>query len=207
MGRARDLANILSSSGNVALDSEMGLSLITPTSIATTGGSATSSISSTGAVSFTSASAISLNDVFSATYDNYKIILDANASNTSSGFSFRLRVSGSDDTNSVYGRQLFFGDGTSVIAARSSVTTSCALADFNSTDREMYHIELINPNKVAPTGYDFTFTRRYNNSSNQGKYFVTGGHTNSTSFTGFTFFVGGAGITFAGTISIYGYKK
>lgn len=62
MGRARDIANVLSSSTNIALDSELGLSLITPTSVATSGGSST--ISATGAVSFTSASAISLNGCF-----------------------------------------------------------------------------------------------------------------------------------------------
>ena len=207
MGRARDIANVLSSSTNIALDSELGLSLITPTSITATGGSATSSISSTGTVSFTSASAISLNDVFSSTYDNYRIIFEGNASNTSSGFNFRLRVGGSDDTNSVYGRQLLFADGSSVVASRAAAANTCALADFNGTDREMYHIELVNPNKVAPTGYDFNFTRRYNNSSSQSKLFISGGHTNSTSFTGFTFYVGGAGITFAGTISVYGYRK
>jgi len=33
MGRARDIANVLSSSTNIALDSELGLSLITPKTI------------------------------------------------------------------------------------------------------------------------------------------------------------------------------
>ena len=73
MGRARDIANVLSSSTNIALDSELGLSLITPTSVAVTGGSA--SISSSGVVSFSAASLVSLNDIFSATYTNYRITL------------------------------------------------------------------------------------------------------------------------------------
>ena len=104
MGRARDLANILSSSGNVALDSELGLSLITPTSIATTGGSATSSISSTGAVSFTSASAISLNGVFSSAYENYKIVINITGVSTQMDILMRLNNNGTDNTSGIYSR-------------------------------------------------------------------------------------------------------
>lgn len=96
MGRARDLANILSSSGSVALDSELGISLITPTSIANTGG--TSSISTTGAVTFTSASAISLNGIFSSTYRNYRAIVNFSGS-TAGTLGLRFRTSGTDNTN------------------------------------------------------------------------------------------------------------
>ena len=96
MGRARDIANVLSSSTNIALDSELGLSLITPTSIANTGG--TSSISATGAVTFTSASAISLNGVFSSTYRNYRAIVNFSGS-TAGTLGLRFRTSGTDNTN------------------------------------------------------------------------------------------------------------
>ena len=157
--------------------------------------------------SFSAVASQSINDVFSATYDNYRIIFEGNASNTTTGFNFRLRVGGSDDTNSVYGKQSLNVDGSSASAARSAAANTLALADLISTDKDFYHIELINPNKVAPTGYDFSFTRRYNNSSNIAKLFIAGGHTNSTLFDGFTFYVGGVGITFAGTISVYGYNK
>ena len=102
MGRARDIANVLSSSTNIALDSELGLSLITPTSITATGGSATSSISSTGTVSFTSASAISLNGVFSATYENYRVIFKGSLTTGSQDLKLRLRSSGSDNSTSNY---------------------------------------------------------------------------------------------------------
>jgi hypothetical protein len=64
----------LASTGAVAVNGAMtgaGLDLITPTSIAYSGGSA--SVSG-GAVTFSAASTVSVNNCFSSTYDNYRIV-------------------------------------------------------------------------------------------------------------------------------------
>ena len=99
MGRARDIANVLSSSTNIALDSELGLSLITPTSITATGGSGSIL---TNAVSFTSASAISLNGCFSSTYENYRVMFQVSGTSANSNISFRMRSSGTDESGNNY---------------------------------------------------------------------------------------------------------
>ena len=196
MGRARDLANILSSSGNVALDSELGLSLITPTSIATTGGSATSSISSTGAVSFTSASAISLNDVFSATYDNYKIIFIVETSSTDSNIQIRLRASGSDNSTSVY---------NSATSTTSSLNQTSWSLNPTTTLQKFYSFELYYP-KAAKNTYIKNVTGMFESG---GAYVAAseyvGYFRNTTSFDAISF-ISSTGII-TGTISIYGYKK
>ena len=121
MGRARDISKVFSTGTALATDTEVsttyqtkaaaGLTLLTPTSIVATGGSATSSISSTGTVSFTSASTISLNDVFSTTYDNYRIIFRSTTSTTGQ-IKLRLRVSGSDNTTSNYSDVTFLVNNT-----------------------------------------------------------------------------------------------
>lgn len=84
MGRARDLANILSSSGSVALDSELALVLINTTT-------------------FSGVTSVSIDNIFSSTYNNYKVLASFESfSGTDNVFNMRLRTSGSDNTTSNY---------------------------------------------------------------------------------------------------------
>jgi hypothetical protein len=204
MGRARDLANILSSSGNVALDSEMGLSLITPTSIATTGGSG--SISSSGGVSFTSASAISLNDVFSATYTNYRILIDTDASEADAGLQMRLRVSGTDNTSSNYrfGTGYLTTSGAATFSGQNSagLATSWRVLAVGSAGRAIACHDIFNPFSTEETGFVGGW---FQISTNGFSHFGSGNMSVTTSYTGFTLFPTAGTIT--GTVSVYGYNK
>ena len=201
MGRARDLANILSSGGNVALDSELGLSLITPTSIANTGGSA--SISSTGAVSFTSASAVSLNDVFSATYDNY--FLTGNLSTTGGDALLRWRVGGVDTSTSNYNYGLFrkdFGSATFTGNDAQSTTNTLTFGAVNpGTSISGFWRNINNPfasQRTTSIGHTI--------SSSGYAYYDSHLFPATTSFTGFTLFCSST-FTMTGTVSVYGYRK
>jgi hypothetical protein len=201
MGRARDLANILSSSGNVALDSELGLSLITPTSIAATGGSA--SISSTGAVSFTSASAISLNNAFSATYDNYRILWKGIASATV-GVKLRLRAAGTDVTSGNYFYEELVANGTSVSSSRASTQTGVALGAMSNNFKHFIQTELASPFLAEETVYESK--SMYNNTTTTHLLYVLGGFISTTaSADGFTLYPDSG--TMTGTIQVYGYRK
>ena len=203
MGRARDLANILSSSGNVALDSELGLSLITPTSVATTGGS--NSISTTGAVSFASASAVSLNDVFSATYTSYRLIFNLQLS-AASYIGTRLRVSGTDNSSSQYiysGPTLTSGNGVEN-SYSNGLTTSFNEMVRVTVDTTGGIFDLLDP--FATKNTIITGQSIWNRSTtliNAVTYF--GVLKNDISYTGFTFFPTTG--TMTGTISVYGYRK
>jgi hypothetical protein len=200
MGRARDLANILSSSGNVALDSELALSLITPTSIAATGGSAT--ISTTGAVSFTSASAISLNDVFSATYLNYKILITYTSA---PGVATRLRwrVAGSDNSGTDYNYTVFrsnmFDGTTSSWTQTADGNTFHNIGETSSGEASASNIDVFQPFATAKTTYVQSSVRL-------GSFYGGAGYFNATtSFTGFSI-VPSSG-TMTGTLSVYGYRN
>jgi hypothetical protein len=200
MGRARDLANILSSSGNVALDSELGLSLITPTSIAATGGSG--SISATGAVSFTSASAINFNGCFSSTYDNYLVKLDYTAS-ASNGMYLRLRASGTDANGTDYFRQMVTGDGTTASGNRESSSTYYNFG-YSNTGRSSATLEINSPFIARPTTGNVMFNEQ-TNSSGVATRSSSWGHNVSTAYDGMTIYPNTGTLT--GSIRVYGYKN
>jgi hypothetical protein len=199
MGRARDLANILSSSGNVALDSELGLSLITPNSVATTGGSATSTISSTGTVSFTSASAISLNGVFNSTYTTYKINIRVTGTSPQA-FVMRMRASGTDATASTYywAGQYQAPNTTSEGGENGNGVSSGQIGGV-SGEPGFIGMELNSPFAAAKTQYTaFGFDDSY-------KRIYAGVHATATSYDGFTIFPNSGTIT--GTVLVYGYRN
>ena len=201
MGRARDLANILSSSGNVALDSELGLSLITPTSVATTGGSAT--ISATGGVSFTSASAISFNNVFSATYTNYLILFEGEGT-VETGLKLRYRVSDADNATTNYSDQSLLASGTLVDANRETGQQSHRIGNLRTSGLSTFEATIFNPFATKNTNF-------LNNnvdpatSSNVRIGLFTAQFYATTSFTGFSLIVTSGTVT--GTVRVYGYRN
>jgi hypothetical protein len=207
MGRARDLANILSSSGSVALDSELGLSLITPTSIATTGGSATSSISSTGAVSFTSASAISLNGVFSSAYENYKIVINITGVSTQMDILMRLNNNGTDNTSGIYSRGGVYNyiNGTpTALASVGDTKWQLGFVNSGTGSKNAFSIDMYRPNIAAETTASSLGV--WNNNSTFAGFFCGYLHDSATSFNGFTMYPN-TGTINSGTIRVYGYKN
>jgi hypothetical protein len=200
MGRARDLANILSSSGNVALDSELGLSLITPTSITATGGSG--SISTTGAVTFTACTAISLNGCFTSTYQRYKLLISAYASTTST-LNMKFREGTTDKSTSYYGGAHY-------------VQYNNVSGVFNLSNNAT-NFELIDTMQTSSTGLSFIDSTIDFQSALSGA--ITGqtfeqigivsyfGYKNQSmsAFDGFSLIPTTGNIT--GTVSVYGYRK
>ena len=207
MGRARDIANVLSSSTNIALDSELGLSLITPTSITATGGSG--SISTGGGVSFASASAISLNGCFSATYDNYKIVLSLSAMSAQTRVQARLRASGTDASGTDY-HTYGIGIDNSMTTKTTNLnsTTSWGFAEGNATDGNLVisSIDLANPFLAAKT----KGIEQYAGITSSGSAYALSMncqlfHNLATSCDGLTIFPASGTIT--GSIRVYGYRN
>ena len=212
MARSRDISKVLSSNSTLATDTEVsttyqtkataGLTLLTPTSIVATGGSG--SISTNGAVSFTSASAISLNDVFSTTYDNYKLLFVGTTS-LENTINLRMRVSGADNsTSNYYFQRTLSKNGNDVQGGEALATTSWAGFNTNTTNT-IIEVELFSPFLATAT----TFLGRYEKVETLATVHETGTlsgiHNVASSFTGVTYTVGGGTIT--GTISVYGYNK
>ena len=153
--------------------------------------------------SFSAVASQSINDVFSATYENYLIqIKSANATNSS--LRMRLRVSGADDTNNVYSTaysvQRF--DSAAVSDVQDGPTTSFAIVQSTNNQINFSNINIFRPNLVTSTHLNLATS----NTQVSGSFSFMGGavFTNTTAFTGFTIFP--ATSTISGVISVYGYN-
>ena len=153
--------------------------------------------------SFSAVASQSINDVFSTTYDNYRIIADF-AGSTGTNNNLRLRVSGADNTTSNYMRQYIYASSTTLAAARSNSGSTWLLGD-HGTSRTVNIVDLIAPNLAQVTG-GIHFSAMYYNSSTENAWLQNGlGFNAATQFTGFTIYPSSGTIT--GTVSVYGYNK
>lgn len=165
----------------------------------TVGGSAVS----TGLVflnktDFTASSAVNINNVFSTTYDNYKIMIVGTSTTASKGqATIRMRVSGADTVTNYLSQKNAAYD-TNLIAARNEKGTDEGyigdIAPLDETD--VISLDCYRPFLTKETtwiGHNF---------SSQDTFLVLSGftQTDKTSFTGFT-----ALFTEASTGSIYSY--
>ena len=173
-----------------------GLVQIVPTSVAV--GSGSGSVDANGAVTFSTASSLSLNDVFSASYDNYRIILTGNLSSNVE-VKLRYRVSGADNSTANYNFQRLSGSSTTVSAARTTGATS---QDFCIWDANLSsaQLEIFRPFLTEATGsYAIGAADGVTTQNFAGRF------SGATSFTGFTIFPTSGTIT--GSMRVYGYKN
>ena len=152
--------------------------------------------------SFSGVSSFSLAaDTFTATYDNYQIMLQATgtANNT---FSWRGRTAGTDNTNSNYDFRLFYNDRTTLATNTGLDNSSSGQFSDTGTARSSYVLEIINPFASQPTQ---VFSKSYVNDGNGYAKFGQSQFDATTSFDAFTFIVGTGTVT--GSYSVYGYNK
>ena len=183
----------------VAESSPAGLSIVAPTSIANSGGSASAS---GGAVTFTGVSSISLNGVFSATYDNYRVIVTAVGS-VDMSLTLRLRSAGTDRSGSSYVTQRLLADGTSVSGTRSATTTLWTPATYTFTTLSTAQMEISLPFVgSANTALDSMGLYTYNDAV----WFSSAGiYKAADSNDGFTLTTSAGTVT--GNVRVYGYKN
>ena len=151
-------------------------------------------------VSFTSSNAVNVNDVFSSTYENYRIVLvgTQTAPNT---VSIRLRVSGTDTTVNYQYIRIVATPGPTVSADFDVVGNDEFFSgSFDSTRRSAYTYDITGPNLASATSI----------SGNGGAVDIDnfninfGTQTDSTQFTGFSII---CGVAITGKVSVYGYAK
>ena len=152
---------------------------------------------------YTTASTINVNDVFSATYENYKVIIQ-NSASTAGDLSMRLRVSGADNTSAVYSSTMQEGiDGTTNIFGRYEVnSTSWINADIGFKADLAMTMDFVNPFLTQYTQVLGIQAQSYSGYRGGAFNMI---HTGATSFTGFSFYTGSGSAT--GVVSVYGYKK
>jgi hypothetical protein len=178
-----------------------GLVIMTPTSIAHSGTSA--SINSDGGVDFTSVTSLSLNGVFTSSFDNYLIVYRGIASVNDSGIRFRLRVSGTDNTTAnSYTQQFVYADGSTTAASRLSADYANQVLHSSSTREGGGHLHLYGPFLTQPTAARSVVVSGFGSAYLQDSA-VT--HNQSTSYDGITFFPPSG--NFTGNIVVFGYEE
>jgi hypothetical protein len=155
-----------------------GLVQVVPTSVAV--GSGSGSVDANGAVTFTGASSVSLNDVFSATYDNYKILISFSTTATEL-VTLRVRVGGTDLSSSTYGTSLYgFTYAGAIESSNGASDTSIKIARSN-TSSNATEFFVAAPFLTQNTRLGGVFL-------DNSRYASFGGIVNNTtSYTGFTF--------------------
>jgi hypothetical protein len=222
MGRARDISKVFSTNTALATDSEIsafnyltqasastvyqtkattGLTLLTPASIANTGG--TASIGTNGTITLSGVSNISLNDVFNATYENYRIVGTLAGSGTFN-LLYRFRVGGSDNSTANY--TYSFGrarstDWQTTFSGASQTSAQIGVVAQTTNAKMPFSFDIYQPfASFYSCGLGFQQDNS-NAAQNIGGWYFVG----NTSFTGFSFITSTG--TMSGEVSIYGYNK
>jgi hypothetical protein len=157
--------------------------------------------------SFSGVSSQSVNDVFSSTYENYRIVFAVDSSAASVDLQIRLRVSGSDNSSTNYAwdrTQANNGTGQT-LSSGTSLTTFWVFGAISGTYSGLVSGDFFRPFATDNTGFNSLYYY-YDATTNHSSGSIAGITSVTTSYTGFTFFPSGAG-TISGTVSVYGYNK
>jgi hypothetical protein len=153
---------------------------------------------------FTGVSAVNLDNVFSANYENYKIIVQFTTTAAGGSITYRMRAAGTDNSSANYMFQRISVINTSVTGARSvSQTSSAFFAANGAANENLGIIELSSPFLAKATNH-IVANSIGGNSTTLEYYANNGGLNVASSFDGITFFI--PVTAWSGKISVYGYR-
>jgi hypothetical protein len=151
-------------------------------------------------------SSISVNNCFSSTYQNYRVLINYTASVGANAMTtMRLRASGTDSTTGYKSILMGWGAGAATSAADVSGTDDWYVTYLDPTgNSNIVAIDVFNPFGAAPTttistaGYASSIPNYY-------AQVIYSANTASTSYDGFTILT--SGTSFTGNIRVYGYSN
>lgn len=154
---------------------------------------------------FTSVSTLSINNCFTSTYDNYRIVVNFTGS-TSADVYMRLRVGGADSTGSVYYGTTFraAANGTTSVVYADNPNAFWPLAKMD-TNRTSYSQDIYRPAIAAITTHTASGTMPMPGVANSAASFGGGYHDAATAYDGFTIYPTSG--NFTGTLRVYGYRN
>lgn len=177
-----------------------GLEVIAPTSLAYSGSSAT--INSDNSVSFSGVTSLSLNNVFSSTYNNYMIVYKFKNDTSSDVNWYRMRKNNSDATTNDYFTEYFATNGTSGIA--SGYRRTMAILGDAYVGSESGIVQYI----MAPYSNSFTSSRceaSVNGATNRIYDQQMWHEIHSTMYDGITIYPNGGSLT--GKLTVFGFVQ
>jgi len=182
---------------------DAGLRQIVPSSVAVGSGSAT--ISGNGSVDFSGASGVSLNGIFTSTYDNYRFVFSTTSNSATGYLNMRLRSAGSDITATNYSSSVIQAAyGSTALGNDAGGTGQTTWSRFGYYDGTADALS-ISGDIFLPFVTAFTSFTNIKARQGYGGEISTGVYRATTSVDGITIYPGGGNIT--GSIQIYGYRK
>jgi hypothetical protein len=192
---AEDVETVISGLG-------VGLTLLSPTSIANSGGSAAAS---GGQVTFTGVSSVSLNGVFSATYTAYRIVINVKGSLAASNdILLRVRAAGTDLSGGVYVNSYIYNTQAGGPTRSFATTNTSASLGYTNDYLSVIASDIGSPFATERT----TFVGNHMSFGSGGASqsgFLGSIVNNATSYDGFSLTQAGGTIT--GTVRVYGYEN
>ncbi len=146
---------------------------------------------------FTTAAAVNINNCFTSTYTNYRLLITAQGS-AGTNLNFRYRVSGVDNSATIYARQFLRAISTGVSGSFDTLN-EVTVSSLSSTQTAMSFVEIRNPNLAVQTNSFATF----HDNDYVGHFGCL--HKTATAFDGFSLY--GASGTITGSVWVYGYEK
>jgi len=203
---------VTGSTGATGSAASSGLIQIVPASVTVAGAGSSGSVDANGKVTFGTCTSVSVNDCFSSTYQNYRIIFNITSTTATTSFGLRMRVSGSDNSSSNYyycsmvGRQDSATAAFTTIGSNGAQTTGYVpVRGENATSNSSGSVDIYNP---FETGYTSWVGLGSQPNSTNGMWMQQSFNTMTvtTSYTGFTLYPADAGNA-TGFIRVYGYKN
>jgi hypothetical protein len=150
---------------------------------------------------------ISFNNCFSATYQNYLILVSFSAAvGANASITMRLRASGTDATTNY--NWLFSRAGTdiaTVACGNTLSTTSIQVSNLDATNlQNSVQVQAFNPFAASRTEF-MSMSQGAIASGRWDNLNVVSYHSTATSYDGITFLT--SGTSFTGTIRVYGYSN
>jgi hypothetical protein len=189
-----DIVQYYSGASWQTVGASSGLTLVTPTSTANSGGS----VATTGGqVVGTGCASFSLNGVFSATYDNYLIQINSASASSAGVFNIKLRAAGTDLSATYYWGLTYVAWGAGSGAQGGNNTTSWKIGSFESP---------VNTNLIVQNPF-LSVAKGFVGGANTSDAMQTLGgiNTSTASHDGFTLSASAGNVT--ATVRVFGYQK
>lgn len=153
---------------------------------------------------FTTQSTVSINNVFTSTYDNYRILMNITAASTGLVITSRMRVASVDNSAAIYDTMAIGLNNATAFSARDPILTSFNICSTNSP--VSVSIDVYNPFLTQNTVFQaFTGPNVEQTGVSNRMDLRANIHRTATSFDGVTFAPSSG--TISGTIRIYGFKN
>jgi hypothetical protein len=151
---------------------------------------------------FSAVSSVSINNVFTSDYENYKIIFRTLLASSNQELQMRLRVSGTDSTTG-YNAQYIYATATTVGAGNNTASYG-QIAYIGSSNWNLSDMTLSGPALSQSSSY-ICLSTYMNTTANIRQEQWYGLHTTATAYDGATFSLDAG--TMSGSLRIYGLKN